>query len=567
MTIPTVAQPAFSPAPSPAVHRCVVCGATRVAHKFTTREIPVWECSRCHLVFLHPQSIDEVLTGSSSEATLMEGDSEQDRAITSAETARLHLERLVAYMGPQRGRLIEMGCGTGDFLQAARDAGFQIQGMDVSARSCQIANQRLGGPFVLCGNAENLEPPTEPYDVCALFEMIEHVRNPEKLLQRLRAFLKPDGVLFLCAPSLDSWSARVMRKHWPEFKTEHLTYFGVETIRNLLAKTGYTRVEVSPHYEALTVDTIHRHFQRFPVAGVSRVLDAVRNLIPDRLRRVPFRFAVSGMNVLGRVSEKRERPLLSLILPVYNEKKTFPALMERVLGKTVPGVDREIVIIESNSTDGSREEVEKFRNAPSVRILYEDRPRGKGHAVRAGLEQAVGDFVLIQDADLEYDVDDYDELLEPLCNYSRAFVLGSRHIHGWKIRHFSTQPGLSTVMNLAHWGFTTLLNLACQSHMQDPFTMYKVFRRDCLHGLTLTANRFDFDWELVIKLLRKGYVPLEIAVNYQSRSFGDGKKVAFFRDPITWVWALLRYRIEPLRWPGPRTHAAVSAGRTRGSQK
>jgi hypothetical protein len=76
--------------------------------------------------------------------------------------------------------------------------------------------------------------------------------------------------------------------------------------------------------------------------------------------------------------------------------------------------------------------------------------------------------------------------------------------------------------------------------------MYKVFRRDCLHGLTLRANRFDFDWELVIKLLRKGYVPLEIAVNYQSRSFGDGKKVAFFRDPITWVWALLRYRIEPL---------------------
>jgi hypothetical protein len=95
-----------------------------------------------------------------------------------------------------------------------------------------------------------------------------------------------------------------------------------------------------------------------------------------------------------------------------------------------------------------------------------------------------------------------------------------------------------------------MLNLACKSHMKDPFTMYKVFRRDCLHGLTLTANRFDFDWELVIKLLRKGYVPLEIAVNYHSRSFRDGKKVAFFRDPITWVWALLRYRIEPLRKRG-----------------
>jgi glycosyltransferase involved in cell wall biosynthesis len=190
--------------------------------------------------------------------------------------------------------------------------------------------------------------------------------------------------------------------------------------------------------------------------------------------------------------------------------------------------------------------VEKFRDTPSVRILHEDRPRGKGHAVRAGIAQATGDFVLIQDADLEYDVDDYDALLEPLRDYSRAFVLGSRHLGGWKIRHFSTQPLLSTVMNLAHWGFTALINLTCGSRMKDPFTMYKVFRRDCLHGLTLRANRFDFDWELVIKLLRKGYVPLEIAVNYQSRSFEDGKKVAFFRDPITWVWALLRYRIEPL---------------------
>jgi SAM-dependent methyltransferase len=549
MTIPTDAQPNPLPAPSPATQTCVVCGTTRVSHQFTSKGNPVWGCSRCRLVFLHPQPSDEVLAGIYSEGYFMEGDNEQDRAITSAmkaETARLYVDRLVAYMGPQRGRLLEIGCGNGHFLRAARDAGFQVQGMDVSAHSCKVANQRLGGEFVFCGNADNLEPPAEPYDVCALFDVIEHVRNPLKLLQRVRAFLKPEGVLFLCTPNLDSWSARVMRKRWSEFKTEHLTYFGVETIQNLLAKTGYTGVEVSPNHKALTVDYIHRHFQRFPVAGLSSVLAAVRRLIPEPLRHRPFRIVVSGMNVLSRVSEKRERQLLSLIVPVFNEKKTFPLMMERVLGKTVPGMDREILLIESNSTDGSREEVEKFRDTPSVRILHEDRPRGKGHAVRAGIAQATGDFVLIQDADLEYDVDDYDALLKPLRDYSRAFVLGSRHLGGWKIRHFSTQPLLSTVMNLAHWGFTALINLTCGSRMKDPFTMYKVFRRDCLHGLTLTANRFDFDWELVIKLLRKGYVPLEIAVNYQSRSFGDGKKVAFFRDPITWVWALLRYRIEPL---------------------
>ena len=520
-----------------------------MSYEFTFKGNSVWECARCHLLFLNPQPSDEVLAGIYSEGYFMEGDSERDRAITSAmkaETARMYLDRLVEYMGPQRGRLLEMGCGGGHFLQAARDAGFQIQGMDVSAHCCKIANQRLGGDFVLCGDVENLEPPAELYDVCALFDVIEHVRNPVHLLQRVRTFLNPDGVLFLCTPSLDSWSARVMRDRWAEFKTEHLYYFSVETIQNLLAKTGFHRVEISPNQKALTVDYIHRHFQRFPIRVVSGALSAFRSLIPGPIRRKPFRIVVSGMNILSRVSEKRERPLLSLIVPVYNEKKTFPVMMERVLGKTVPGLDREILLIESNSTDGTKEEVEKFRDVPSVRILYQDRPCGKGHAVRAGLAQATGDFVLIQDADLEYDVNDYDQLLEPLRNYSCAFVLGSRHVGSWKIRRFSTQPLVSTAMNLAHWGFTTLLNLACHSRLKDPFTMYKVFRRDCLHGLTFTANRFDFDWELVIKLLRKGYAPLEIAVNYESRSFGDGKKVSFFRDPISWFWALLRYRLEPL---------------------
>ena len=130
-----------------------------------------------------------------------------------------------------------------------------------------------------------------------------------------------------------------------------------------------------------------------------------------------------------------------------------------------------------------------------------------------------------------------------------AFVLGSRHGKDgatWKVRHFADQAHVSWFMNLGHVLFTALFNVTYGTRLRDPFTMYKVFRRDCLYGLTFEANRFDFDWELVGKLVRAGYTPLEIPVNYESRSFGEGKKVLLFRDPLTWIRACFKYRFVPL---------------------
>jgi len=147
---------------------------------------------------------------------------------------------------------------------------------------------------------------------------------------------------------------------------------------------------------------------------------------------------------------------------------------------------------------------------------------------------------------MAYDVNDYDALIEPLKRSERAFVLGSRHVGNWKIRKFTDQLAVGTLFNLGHLVFAGLLNLLYRQRLRDPFTMYKVFRRDCLHGLTFECNRFDFDYELVIKLVRKGYTPLEIPVNYQSRSFREGKKVSVLRDPLTWIWALIKFRFSPL---------------------
>ena len=129
-----------------------------------------------------------------------------------------------------------------------------------------------------------------------------------------------------------------------------------------------------------------------------------------------------------------------------------------------------------------------------------------------------------------------------------GFVLGCRQSPEghWGMRHFGQQSGLSKVMNLGHVGFLLLFNVVYQQRLRDPTTMYKVFRRDAYEGIRFTRDRFDFDWELVCKLVRRGHVPIEVPVNYHSRSFAEGKKVRFFRDPLTWIRACFKYRFSRL---------------------
>jgi glycosyltransferase involved in cell wall biosynthesis len=226
-------------------------------------------------------------------------------------------------------------------------------------------------------------------------------------------------------------------------------------------------------------------------------------------------------------------------------------MMDGLLRKKLPGIEMEVIVVESNSTDGTREMVLKYKDHPRVKVILEEQPRGKGHAVRRGLNAATGDYVLIQDADLEYDFEDYDVLLEQLVGGRSAFVLGSRHggRNVLKMRQFTGQHGLSLFVNVGHWFFTMLINLLFWQRLRDPFTMFKVFRRDCLFGLDFECNRFDFDYELLIKLIRKGYRPIELPVNYRSRSYKEGKKVRMFRDPISWLGVLAWLRcvkIDPM---------------------
>ena len=338
-------------------------------------------------------------------------------------------------------------------------------------------------------------------------------------------------------------TARSYLASWSEWRRANRYYFDTQTMHGALLRTGFGQVRAESERRRYSLQHLRDRAHAVPETALTRVVKLVSSLVPPVLRkRVYLRVPTSATVVTARRVEQRSRPLLSIVMPVYNERASFVTTIEAVLRKQVAGIDKEIIVVESGSTDGTREAVRQYEGRPEVKVVLQDRPRGKGNAVREGFEHARGDFILIQDADQEYDVEDYDALLRPLQRYQRPFVLGSRHVSGWKIRQFNDQPGLVELCNLGHRIFLGLLNVIYRQDLKDPFTRYKVFWRDCLYDVHFECNRFDFDFELVIKLLRKGYRPLELPVTYRARSFRDGKKVSMLKDPLTWLLALAKYR-------------------------
>lgn len=531
---------------------CIICGGAKVHYNFSLADQRVEECAGCKLMRLSPQPTDEQLREIyDANYFILSGDAEGQEHVSAlkSSTASGYLDRLEAYVGrPLTGRLLEIGCGQGDFLSQAAARGLAVTGIEYSPHSGEIAARRLGeNGRVIVGDISALATSAEQFDFVVFTDVLEHVRDPRSFLRQVHSLLRPGGVAVVVVPSLDSLSARVMGVSWVEFKLEHLWYFSTANLMRLLHHESFGTVRRFPARKTLSFRYIAGHFEHFPVWPITNILRGLGAVLPLSWCHHPIRLTASGIMLLARRIERRDRPKLSVVMPAYNEASTIAAGIERVLAKSIEGIDIELIIVESNSTDGTRDIVRSFEGHERVTVVLQQRAAGKGNAVRDGFGAVTGDYILIQDADDEYDIEDYDGLLEPLLSGEAAFVLGARHGGGsWKMRRFTGQPALSHFMNLGHWFFATLINLLYGVRLKDPFTMYKVFRADCLHDLRFECNRFDFDCELLIKLVRRGYVPTEVPVNYRSRSFEEGKKVNIWRDPLTWLRAIVKFRFQPI---------------------
>jgi 2-polyprenyl-3-methyl-5-hydroxy-6-metoxy-1,4-benzoquinol methylase len=528
---------------------CPVCRGRHTHYAFSVPDARVVRCDECDFLFLNPQPSDEILRKIYSGEYFCGANDDTMRshvATLKTATAESYLD-LLAQRGFPRGRLLEVGCGDGYQLHAAERRGYDVTGIEFSEHAAAKARGGLARGTVLVGDLTTAALAPESFDVCILADVIEHVRDPRAFLEHVWRALRPGGAVLIATPSTDSWSARLMGGGWMEFKTEHMSYFSRRSLQSLLWQTGFEAVHEEPGRKVVSLHYVAAHFERYPVPLWSPLMRLATTLLPQSAIEKPRHLAGSGMLVFATKGRRAALPLLSIIVPAYNERATVAEVLDALAAKKIAGLDKEIIVVESNSTDGTRDVVKKYESHPEFRLILEDGPRGKGAATRAGLAAARGDIVLIQDADLEYDLADYEQLLEPIVAGREAFVLGARHGGGgWKIRHFTDQPLYSFVLNLAHWTFTFMINVSLGVWLRDPFTMYKVFRRDCLHGLTFECNRFDFDWELLIKLVRRGYRPIELSVNYRSRSFKEGKKVRMFADPLTWLLALVKHRFSKL---------------------
>jgi glycosyltransferase involved in cell wall biosynthesis len=222
---------------------------------------------------------------------------------------------------------------------------------------------------------------------------------------------------------------------------------------------------------------------------------------------------------------------LSVIVPVFNERNTVAEIVRRMRSVELP-IEREIVIVDDGSEDGTRDVLTQLGDS-TVRIVKHPVNRGKGAAIRTGLDNATGDVVLVQDADLEYDPEDWPKLLAPVLKGRARVVYGSRF------------TGERRNMLFLHWvgnRFLSLVtNILYNSTLSDMETCYKLFERDVLDGIQLRAERFDFEPEFTAKILRRGVRIYEVPISYAGREPYEGKKITW-RDGFTALWTLVKYR-------------------------
>lgn len=239
-------------------------------------------------------------------------------------------------------------------------------------------------------------------------------------------------------------------------------------------------------------------------------------------------------NAAAQTSESRT---LSVVIPVFNEVRTLRTIIDRVLAANAAGLQKELVIVDDGSTDGSRDLLRQIEAEGGyggvVKVYFQPKNLGKGAALRRGFEESTGDFVVVQDADLEYDPNDWDNLLPPLLDGRADVVYGSRFLGGPHRVHLFWHY-------VANLGLTMLSNAVTNLNLTDMETCYKVFRRDVLQQITLEENRFGFEPEITAKVARMGARIYEAPISYSGRDYSEGKKIGF-KDGVRALYCITKY--------------------------
>jgi len=233
---------------------------------------------------------------------------------------------------------------------------------------------------------------------------------------------------------------------------------------------------------------------------------------------------------MSRLRNALTDPLLSVVMPVYNERETVEEIIGRVLA--VP-IRTELIVVDDASTDGTGEILDRLRAAHQFKLVRQPRNQGKGAALRRGFAEVTGDLVVIQDADLEYSPEEFPELIELICQGRADVVYGSRFLGRHRVFLFTHYAG--------NWLLTLVTNVLFNTMLTDMETCYKVMRAEVLRSMTLKSNGFGIEPELTAKIFKRHYRVYEVPITYDGRGYEDGKKITW-RDGVVALWVLLKYR-------------------------
>jgi glycosyltransferase involved in cell wall biosynthesis len=222
---------------------------------------------------------------------------------------------------------------------------------------------------------------------------------------------------------------------------------------------------------------------------------------------------------------------LSIVIPIYNERETLETLIAKV---NAVDYDKEIILIDDFSTDGSREILNKYENKESFKVLYHNHNQGKGAALRTGFSSVNGDIIIIQDADLEYNPADYGTLIEPIMDGRADVVYGSRFLGG-------PHRVLFFWHSIGNMVLTTLSNMLTDVNLTDMETGYKVFTKKVNDTLTFKCNRFGFEPEFTAKVAKTNFRIYEVPISYNGRDYSQGKKITW-KDGIAAIWYIFKFR-------------------------
>lgn len=224
---------------------------------------------------------------------------------------------------------------------------------------------------------------------------------------------------------------------------------------------------------------------------------------------------------------------VSIIIPVFNEKNTIKLLLEKVQNANFSGLEKEIIMVDDCSTDGTTEILKEL--SKQYKVFFHEKNQGKGAAIRTAIKEATGDFVVIQDADLEYLPDDYDKLLPFLINDEADVVYGSRFKNQENSKNFILKN------KIANKFLTLLTNILYGAEITDMETCYKAFKRELIQSITIKSNRFDFEPEITAKIMKRKARLKEVPISYFGRGHDEGKKINW-KDGIHAILTLIKYR-------------------------